>query len=116
MNTNKNVCAKCGELNIASAKKCTVCSTVLWAQKSDAAQSWNNETTAFETDTKPSKRMLDYVSPWALIVQLVGALVFLAGVFLWCGNVFGFFPTFSLAGYVTGVAGIFIVGQGFNMM
>ena len=44
-----------------------------------------------------------------------GAIVFAAGVFLWCGNVFGFFPTFPLAGYVTAVVGGFIYKAGKKM-
>jgi len=39
-----------------------------------------------------------------LVIGL-GAVVFAAGVFLWCGNVFGFFVTFPLAGYLTALAG-----------
>src|SRR5262245_23930298 len=40
---------------------------------------------------------------WAFFIQMrtlviaFGAIVFVAGVFLWCGNVFGFFRTFPLA-------------------
>ena len=41
-------------------------------------------------------------------MKLIGSLVVLAGVFLWCGNIFGFFPTFWLAGYVTMAIGFFI--------
>ena len=39
-----------------------------------------------------------------LIVAL-GAIIFVAGVFLWCGNVFRFFVTFPFAGYVTALIG-----------
>jgi hypothetical protein len=43
----------------------------------------------------------------------LGAFVFVAGAFLWCGNVFGFFVTFPFAGYRTLLAGgaIFKGGQ-----
>lgn len=36
-----------------------------------------------------------------MILKIVGGIVFAAGVVLWCGNVFGFLPTFPLAGYIT---------------
>ena len=36
---------------------------------------------------------------------IVGGVVVAAGAFLWCGNVFHFFPTFPLAGYLTMVVG-----------
>jgi hypothetical protein len=39
-----------------------------------------------------------------LVIGL-GALIFVAGAVLWCGNVFGFFVTFPFAGYLTLVAG-----------
>ena len=35
------------------------------------------------------------------LVIALGALIFVAGAFLWCGNVFGFFVTFPFAGYLT---------------
>ena len=35
------------------------------------------------------------------LVVALGALIFVAGAFLWCGNVFGFFVTFPFAGYLT---------------
>ena len=38
-------------------------------------------------------------------LKIIGAIVFAGGVFLWCGNVFGFFPTFPLVGYLTAIAG-----------
>jgi len=33
------------------------------------------------------------------------AIIFVDGIFLWCGNVFGFFRTFPFAGYLTLVIG-----------
>jgi hypothetical protein len=42
-------------------------------------------------------------------MKLIGGLIFALGVFLWCGNVIGFFPTFPLAGYLTMVAGGFVM-------
>lgn len=38
-------------------------------------------------------------------LMIVGALVFVLGIFLWCGNVFGFYPTFGGTGYVTAIVG-----------
>ena len=35
------------------------------------------------------------------LVIALGAVIFVAGVLLWCGNVFGFFVTFPFAGYLT---------------
>ena len=45
----------------------------------------------------------------------LGGLVFVAGVFLWCGNVFGFFPTFPMVGYITAAVGAMIFGWGRKM-
>lgn len=36
-----------------------------------------------------------------IAAMAVGAVVFVAGVFLFMGNVIGFFPTVPLAGYIT---------------
>lgn len=49
------------------------------------------------------------------LVMGIGAIVFVAGVFLWCGNVFRFFPTFPLVGYVTALIGAGIYGAGKKM-
>lgn len=38
-------------------------------------------------------------------MKILGGIIFVVGVFLWCGNVFGFFPTFPMLGYLTIVAG-----------
>jgi hypothetical protein len=45
--------------------------------------------------------------------RIVGDVVFAIGVVLWCGNIFRFFPTFPLAGYLTMVVGgvIFRAGK-----
>ena len=42
----------------------------------------------------------------------VGGLIFAVGAFLWCGNVFGFFPTVPMAGYLTMLLGGVIFGWG----
>lgn len=42
----------------------------------------------------------------------VGGLVFAAGAFLFAGNIFGFFPTVPLAGYLTMLVGGGLFGWG----
>ncbi len=50
------------------------------------------------------------------VVMGLGAVIFVAGVVLWCGNVFGFFRTFPFAGYLTLLVGglIYKAGQKMN--
>jgi len=50
------------------------------------------------------------------LVIALGAIIFVAGAVLWCGNVFGFFVTFPFAGYLTLLAGgaTFRAGQKMN--
>jgi hypothetical protein len=45
-------------------------------------------------------------------LKIVGGVVVALGAFLWCGNVFGFFHTFPLAGYGTMVIGGIIMKKG----
>jgi hypothetical protein len=45
-------------------------------------------------------------------MKIIGLIVLIAGIFLWCGNVFGFFPTFPLAGYLTAIAGGWMMRSG----
>ena len=49
------------------------------------------------------------------VVIGLGALIFAAGVVLWCGNVFGFLRTFPFAGYLTAIAGVFVFKAGKKM-
>lgn len=42
-------------------------------------------------------------------MQVIGYIVVAIGAFLFCGNVFGFFHTFPLAGYLTMAVGGVIV-------
>ncbi len=50
-----------------------------------------------------------------MLVMVLGGIVFAAGVFLWCGNVFGFFPTLPLVGYGTAVVGAITYRTGKKM-
>lgn len=47
-----------------------------------------------------------------MVLQLVGGLIFVVGAFLWLGNVFGFFVTVPLAGYITMLVGGALFGKG----
>jgi len=44
--------------------------------------------------------------------KIIGGAIFAAGAFLWCGNVFRFFPTYPLAGYITMLVGGAIMRKG----
>jgi len=44
--------------------------------------------------------------------KVIGGVIFVGGAFLWCGNVFRFFPTVPLAGYVTMAIGGIIMRKG----
>ena len=44
-------------------------------------------------------------------MKALGMVITGVGAFLWCGNVFRFFPTFPMAGYLTMVVGGFIAKQ-----
>jgi hypothetical protein len=45
-------------------------------------------------------------------MKVVGGVVVAVGAFLWCGNVFGFFPTFPMVGYLTMAVGGMIAKSG----
>ena len=49
------------------------------------------------------------------LVIILGALIFLGGVFLFLGNIIGFFRTFPLAGYGTMVIGGAVYRMGSKM-
>jgi UPF0716 family protein affecting phage T7 exclusion len=38
-------------------------------------------------------------------MRILGAVVFAAGLFIWLGNVLGFFPTIPMLGYLTMLGG-----------
>lgn len=45
-------------------------------------------------------------------MTILGGIVIAVGAVLWCGNVFGFFPTIPLAGYGTMLLGGIIMKAG----
>jgi len=45
-------------------------------------------------------------------MKILGIIVVVVGIFLFCGNVFGFFPTFPLVGWGTILLGGWIMKQG----
>lgn len=45
-------------------------------------------------------------------MKLIGYIVIGVGAVLWCGNVFGFFHSFPMAGYLTMAVGGFIAKKG----
>ena len=49
------------------------------------------------------------------LVTVVGAVIFVGGIFLFLGNVIGFFRTFPLAGYGTMVLGGLVFKAGSKM-
>ena len=48
------------------------------------------------------------------MLKVLGGIVFAGGAVLWCGNVFGFLPTFPLAGYLTMLLGGWLFRTGLN--
>jgi hypothetical protein len=48
----------------------------------------------------------------AMALKGAGGLIVALGIFLWCGNMFRFFPTFPFAGYITIAIGAAIFGAG----
>lgn len=52
------------------------------------------------------------VLSWGTEMKIVGMIIIAIGAVIWCGNVFHFFPTFPLAGYITMAVGGFIMKKG----
>lgn len=128
------VCVDCGERNSAVAKSCAMCGKVLASVQtaSSAAplgarqNALSNDLQALQNSSQlpmqnqlqappksdaPRKKLdTDFMD---LGMHIVGGLVFAGGVFLWCGNVFGFFRTFPGVGYITMLigGGIFKMGS-----
>ena len=55
-----------------------------------------------QAESRNEKREIDW---GPMLLQAGGALVFVLGIFLWVGNVLGFFRTFMGAGYITMMIG-----------
>lgn len=86
-------CPACGENNSKSVQVCRACGAALpWAKTAKPAK---------EAGSGISLPSAGDVAWAAIGVQILGGLIFLAGAFFWCGNVFGFYPTFPGVGYIT---------------
>ena len=87
-------CAACGESNSKTIQQCRSCSATLpWAKAAAPAKA------------KGPGFSLGDVAWGPISVQILGGIIFVLGAFLWCGNVFRFFPTIPLAGYFTMMLG-----------
>lgn len=90
-------CASCGRENPKAIQQCRGCSAVLPWVKGAAPR-----TASAGNQAAPKQNIGVGDVAWGGIgVGLVGGLIVVLGAFLWCGNVFGFFPTFPLVGYIT---------------
>ena len=91
-------CASCGRENPKAIEQCRGCNAVLpWVKGAiPDAQRLGGK------DSAPKQKIGAGDVAWGGIgIGLVGGLVVVVGAFLWCGNVFGFFPTFPMVGYIT---------------
>jgi hypothetical protein len=104
-------CDQCGDNNVKTAQVCRSCTKPLpWSRAASAPAASQG---MFE---KPKNPILSFPGFSAgFYVQVLGGIVFVAGVFLWLGNVIGFFPTFPRLGYITGFIGSVIWGTGAAM-
>jgi ribosomal protein L40E len=90
-------CAQCETQNPKSLTTCRQCGAPLpWTKESKSASS--------------SSSSLDL----SILVPILGGLIFCVGVFLWFGNVLGFYRTLSGAGYITAAVGAVIFKLGFR--
>ncbi len=97
-------CASCGRENSKTLQQCRGCNAVLpWVKGAKSARSAVPDSQRLGgTDSAPKQKIGAGDVAWGGIgVGLVGGLVVVLGAFLWCGNVFGFFPTFPMVGYIT---------------
>ena len=101
-------CAACGHENSKTLSNCRGCNALLpWAKGASPANSSSGGT---------KTRIGAGDIAWkAMSVQIVGGIIFLAGVFLWFGNVLDFYPTFRGLGYIVGLIGAAIWGAGSQM-
>jgi hypothetical protein len=97
-------CTACGDNNSKSVQQCRSCAAALpWAKPAKG-------------NSGSSKGIgLGDIAFGGMAVALLGGVVFLAGIFLFLGNVLGFFPTFPGVGYITIMIGGAIWRVGSNM-
>ncbi len=123
---NIQICAGCGEKNPVTAKICTMCSAPLSAPTQSApsqtpTQPLDPRQNSLSADMKALQNLSQLPVQGApkpaaprpklntdfmdLGLHIVGGFIFVAGAVLWCGNVFGFYRTFSGVGYITMLIG-----------
>ncbi len=92
-------CASCGRENPKAIEQCRGCNAVLpWVKGAapKAATAGNHSS----GNAKPKVGLGD-IAWGGMAVALGGGAIFVLGIVLWCGNVFGFLPTVPGAGYIT---------------
>lgn len=103
-------CASCEAKNSHATSKCRMCGEVLpWAKPPQTAQP------KFANPTPSASKPGFSLNVGGSLVSVLGGIIFVAGVILWCGNVFRFYPTFPFVGYITGSIGAAIYRAGSNM-
>jgi hypothetical protein len=99
-------CLQCQAENSIHINDCHSCG---------AALPWTGaESTKVEEKYRPKEPVIIRIPEWLRWTTFtVGAVLFLGGAFLWCGNVFGFYPTIPGAGRVTMLIGgaLFVLGN-----
>ena len=101
-------CAACGRENSKSLQQCRGCNAILpWVKGARSAKAAMSDTQRLGgKDDAPKQKISAGDVAWGGIgVGLVGGLIFVVGVVLWCGNVLGFMPTLPGAGYITMLIG-----------
>jgi hypothetical protein len=100
-------CPACGENNSKSIQFCRACSEALpWAKAAKLTK---------EPGSGVSLPSMGDVAWGPISVQLLGGVTFLAGIYFFCGNIFGFYLTFRGLGYITMVIGGAIFKAGLAM-
>lgn len=113
-------CDRCGDNNVKTATICRSCGQSLpWVKQAPVKQSPTKPAapaSSFTThSSSPASNSSGGIAWGPMGVQLFGGVIFVGGAFLWCGNVFRFFPTVPFAGYLTMLAGSAIWKAGSNM-
>ena len=101
---DSGACPACQTENSKHIDACHACGQALpWAGTEAARQR------SVEVESQPRHR--SNFERGALMI--IGACLFVTGVFLWCGNVFHFYVTFGGAGYITALMGgaLFKIGN-----